>query len=103
MHILIWSVGTPSVPAQIADTVYDYGCTNFNTTLRWNPPHGNYRIDYYRIRINGQSQAAVNDTSYMIESLPYSENITIEIEIVNCAGEGAVSTVFLTKGSMQIN
>jgi hypothetical protein len=34
----------------------------------------------------------------MIESLPYSENITVEIDIMNCAGEGAASTVILTKG-----
>ena len=67
-------------------------------SLSWIPPHGNRRIDYYRLRIDGQSHIIVNDTSYMIDSLSYSENITVEIDIANCAGEGAESYITVTKG-----
>ena len=48
--------------------------------------------------MDGQSHIVVNETSYMIDSLPYSESIMVEIDIVNCAGEGARSTVTLTQG-----
>ena len=89
----------PSAPVQITDIDYQYGCINFNASLSWIPPQGDHRIDYYRLRSDGQEHMIVNDTSYMIDSIPYSENVTVEIDIVNCAGEGAESTVVVTKGS----
>ena len=81
------------------DLVYEYGCTNFNISLNWMPPHGNHQIDYYQIRIDGQSHIIVDNTSHIIDSLPYSENITVEIDIVNCAGVGAESYVTVAKGT----
>lgn len=72
---------------------------NYNASLSWIPPHGDHRIDYYRLRIDGQAYIAVNDTSYTVDSVPYSENAAVEIDIVNCAGEGAQSYVTVTKGT----
>ena len=89
----------PSVPVQITNTEYQYGCINFNMSLSWIPPHGDYQIDYYRLRIDGQAHMIVNGTSFFINSLPYFENITVEIAILNCAGEGAESYVTITKGT----
>ena len=98
VHISLQHTGVPSVPVQITEPLYEYGSTNFNVSLNWIPPHGNHQIDYYRLRINGQSHTIINGTSHIINFLPYSKNITAEIDIVNCAGEGAESTAILTKG-----
>ena len=67
-------------------------------TLSWIPSHGNHQIDYYQLRIDGQPHAIINGTSYMINSLSYFENITVEIDIVNCAGEGAELNFTVAKG-----
>ena len=90
----------PSIPVQITDIDYQYGCMNFNVSLSWIPPHGDHRTDYYRLsRIDGQAHVLVNDTSYVINSLPYFENATLEIDIVSCAGEGAELYVTISKGT----
>ena len=88
----------PSAPVQITAIDYQYGCINFNASLSWFPPQGDHRIDHYRLRIDGQEHTIINGTSHVIDSLPYSENATVEIDIVNCAGEGAESYVTITKG-----
>lgn len=94
------NVGVPSVPVQITDINYHYGCMNFNVSLSWIPPHGDHRIDHYRLsKIDRQAHVIVNDTSYTVDSLPYSENTTIEIDIINCAGEGAESYITVAKGT----
>ena len=90
--------GVPSTPVQITDVDYKYECTNFNVSLSWIQPYGNHQIDYYQLRIGGQSHVIVDDTSFIFNSLPYFENITIEVAVVNCAGVGAESTVVITRG-----
>ena len=80
------------------DTDYEYGCTDFNTSLNWIPPPGDHRIDSYQLRIGGQLHTVENGTSFMINSLPYFENITIEVAIVNCAGVGAQSNFIISRG-----
>ena len=89
----------PSAPVQLLDTNYKYGCINFNTSLSWTPPHGNHRIDNYQLRIGGQSYTVANGTSFMINSLPYFENITVIVAIVNCAGVGAESNFPIARGT----
>ena len=91
-------VGVPSAPIKKANNEYQYGCKDFNLTLSWIQPHDDYRIDYYRLRIDGQPDTIINGTSYMIDSLSYFENITVEIDIINCAGEGAESYFTVAKG-----
>ena len=84
------------------DIDYEYGCENFNMSLNWIPPHGDHRIDYYRLRIGGQLDTAVNGTSFTINSLPYFENVTVEVIIVNCAGVGGESNVTVIKGIVKL-
>ena len=69
-------------------------------SLSLTPPRGNYQIDNYQLRIHGQLHTCttVNDTSFMIDSLPYFENITVEVAIINCAGVGAESNITIAKG-----
>lgn len=76
---------------EIMEIGYQYGCTDSNVSLKWTPPIGNHRIDFYLLSFGGQLHAIVNSTSGQIAAVPYGENVTAQVAAVNCAGIGVAA------------
>ena len=85
-----YCIDAPNTPTGVQVSERVYNSSEFaSVTLSWNDPAG--RVDSYNIKIsvgsNNSQQFSVTVPSLNLNQIPYNENVTVSISVVNCVAE----------------
>ena len=98
-------VGTPKSPANISRTTKYYQ-SNFSTVeIAWNPPLNlDPQVDYYHYKLIDRLNESVvmdgdtNNTSAILEDIPYNNDLIFSLSAVNCVGRSSPITYNINIG-----
>jgi hypothetical protein len=91
--------GLPPAIETVYFSVNEYTNNSSVVIFSWGPPAvTDVRVDYYQYQLSSSSLMITNNisnTSVVISSIPYNENVTFTVTVHNCIGSVSYSHTFI--------